>query len=42
VKPEDVNTINADGKAFSDNYGPLGVALIFVVLVAIIGISRLF
>jgi hypothetical protein len=40
MKPEDMNTTNADGKAFNGNRGAMIVALIFVVAVVIASIAK--
>lgn len=42
TKPEDMNTINEDGKAFNGSKGPLGVAALFFISAVLIILAHLF
>lgn len=42
TNPEDMNTINEDGKAFNGSYRPLGVAALFFISAVLIVLGHIF
>lgn len=40
MRPEDMNTLNSDGKAFNGNLGAVGVAVLTIAAVALVGLAE--